>query len=39
MDALRASVEAAQASKPSGERGGARAKSRTSSRRKKAAGE
>jgi DNA end-binding protein Ku len=39
MDALRASVEAAQASKPSGERGGARAKSRTSSRRKQAAGE
>lgn len=38
MDALRASVEAAQASKPAGGRGGARTKSRTSSRRK-AAGE
>lgn len=37
MDALRASVEAAQASKPAGDRGGERAKSRT--RRKKAAGE
>jgi DNA end-binding protein Ku len=37
MDALRASVEAAQASKPASDRGGSRAKSRT--RRKKAAGE
>jgi DNA end-binding protein Ku len=39
MDALRASVEAAQAGKPASDRGGARTKSRTSSRRKKAAGE
>jgi DNA end-binding protein Ku len=40
MDALRASVEAAQASKPASARGGARAKSRSSStRRKQAAGE
>jgi DNA end-binding protein Ku len=37
MDALRASVEAAQASRPAAGRGGSRAKSRT--RRKKAAGE
>jgi DNA end-binding protein Ku len=41
MDALRASVEAAQSSKPTARGGGSRAKSqsRTSSRRKKAAGE
>ena len=41
MDALRASVEAAQASKPSARNGSSRGKSqsRTSSRRKKAAGE
>jgi hypothetical protein len=39
MDALRASVEAAQASKPASDRGGSRAKSRSSTRRKKAAGE
>jgi DNA end-binding protein Ku len=38
MDALRASVEAAQASKPAGDRGGSRAKP-TRTRRKKAAGE
>ncbi len=38
MDALRASVEAAQASKPASDRGGSRAKS-TRTRRKKAAGE
>jgi DNA end-binding protein Ku len=40
MDALRASVEAAKASKPSnGERAASGSKSRSSSRRKKAAGE
>jgi DNA end-binding protein Ku len=39
MDALRASVEAAQASKPASDRGGSRAKSRSSRRRKQAAGE
>jgi DNA end-binding protein Ku len=40
MDALRASVEAAQASKPSGDRAGSRAKSKSApTRRKKAAGE
>jgi DNA end-binding protein Ku len=39
MDALRASVEAAQASKPASDRGGSRAKSRSSTRHKKAAGE
>ena len=40
MDALRASVEAAQASKPSGDRAGLRAKSKSAStRREKAAGE
>ena len=39
MDALRASVEAAQASKPASDRGGARARSRSSTRRRKAAGE
>src|SRR6266496_3807003 len=38
MDALRASVEAAQASKPAGDRGGSRAKP-TRTRRKQAAGE
>jgi DNA end-binding protein Ku len=38
MDALRASVEAAQASKPSGDRAASRSKS-TRTRRKKAAGE
>jgi DNA end-binding protein Ku len=38
MDALRASVEAAQSSKPTAS-GGSRGKSRTSSRRRKAAGE
>ncbi len=38
MDALRASVEAAQASKPASDRGGSRAKS-TRTRRKQAAGE
>jgi DNA end-binding protein Ku len=39
MDALRASVEAAQASRPTARSGGSRGKSRTSTRRKKAAGE
>ena len=39
MDALRASVEAAQASKPASDRGGSRAKSRSTTRRRKAAGE
>jgi DNA end-binding protein Ku len=39
MDALRASVEAAQASKPSARSGSSRGKSRTSTRRRKAAGE
>ena len=39
MDALRASIEAAQASKPTARSGGSRGKSRTSTRRKKAAGE
>ncbi|HEX8858120.1 MAG TPA: Ku protein [Actinomycetes bacterium] len=39
MDALRASVEAAQASRPAARSGGSRGKSRTSTRRRKAAGE
>jgi len=39
MDALRASVEAAQASKPASDRGGSRAKSRSTTRRRKASGE
>jgi DNA end-binding protein Ku len=39
MDALRASIEAAQASKPTARSGSSRGKSRTSTHRKKAAGE